>query len=430
MIKIDFEKFIGHQKQFSLEERIYHIICFLSFFALIVGVVFSFLNNIYAPAFLCLLATFLLFILYYLSRKKRKSALSIILFSVFCNVFYTLNYFYNSGINGPNLLSFATGFLLIMTIIPKKQFKIWIFINSLIVVVILIVEYYNPEFIPIKYENNINKLIDSIVTYLSLTILMYYILAYIRENYNKERVVVENQRIKLENLNTEKDKLLSIVSHDVRSPLNTIQGYLENLDDLNLNEEERTVLRHQLLDITRETSIMLNNLLSWSKSQMEGSKAKLIKLEVKSALTNALKIKQNVAARKEIQLTINCDENIFITADHDMFELIIRNLISNAIKFTNPNGLIKVNVILENEYCVISVSDNGLGMDEELQKNLFKLNAKPTYGTNNERGVGLGLLLCKEFIDLQGGFIRLESKLGNGSKFFVSYQIYKESSIN
>lgn len=290
-------------------------------------------------------------------------------------------------------------------------------------------EYFNPKLVAYTYTDNLTKTIDFAITYLVIILLTYFVIMYIRENYKYEQVLVaektkaiEMQNLKLETANAEKDKLFSIVTHDLRSPLSTIQSYLEHINEDDLTNDERTYVSKQLLEMTRDTSRMLTNLLSWSKTQLGGATTSLIKLEVNQALINGLDIKKKVANKKGVQLDIKSDENLFITADPNMFELVIRNLVGNAIKFTNVGGLVMVKAIKKGLDCLITIEDNGLGMDEVVQSSLFKLNAVSTYGTNNERGIGLGLLLCKEFIDLQGGEIWFESQAGKGSIFYLSFK--------
>lgn len=436
--KLSGKRFIGHPKSFSLEERIFNTVCIIAFITMCFEVPFNFFVGLYIPALLCVFGLFFSAGLYYLSRFKRKSNIGIKLFGIVSNVLLATNYFFNSGIAGPNLLLFCIIFLLIVAIIPKEQFKFWIPLNISIVILILVLEYFNPQLAPNSYDSELRKTVDFAITYFVVVLLTYFTINYIRENYDYEKnLVIQkneaieeqngrilNQNLILEKLNTEKDKLFSIVTHDIRTPLNSIQGYLEILaDETSITDEERTLFRQQLLEITIDTSKMLTNLLSWSKTQLEGTKANLTKLEVKTALINGLNIEKNIAIKKDIQLAIFSENDLFISADMNMFEIVIRNLVNNAIKFTKMGGEVDVNGIRKDDECVITIKDNGLGMDPELQNSLFKLTASSTYGTNNERGIGIGLLLCKEFTDMQGGKIWFESQEGSGSTFYLSFKI-------
>lgn len=388
-------------------------------------------------AFLSIFGLFFCAALYYLSRFKRKSKLGINLFCLLCNAAITGSYFYNSGINGPNFLMFLLVFFLSVSIIPKKNFKIWLPFNFLLVLSIIVVEYVYPELIPNVYTDELSKTIDFSFTYIIVGGLIYLVVSYIRKNYDYERasaleknIAIEEQNAEillqkkeLERLNSEKDKLFSIVSHDIRMPLNSIQGYLEMLSEHDLDEDEKEYLKQQLLQLTRDTSDMVLNILSWSKTQMEGSYVELEQLNVSEALKAGLNIEKNAAKRKGVDLVIKTDDSLTILADKNMLQLVIRNLVNNAIKFTQNGGLITLTTQRKGEDCCISIKDNGLGIEPEQQENLFKLKAISTYGTNNERGIGLGLLLCKEFTDLQGGKIWFERNTDKGSSFFLSFKL-------
>ncbi len=429
-IQLSGKRIVGDPKLFSLEERIFNTVCIIAFITMCFEVPFNLIIGLMVPASLCVFGVFFAAYLYYLSRFKRKSSIGIKLFCFVCNLLFVVNYFFNSGIFGPNLLLFLLAFFLALTIIPKNQFKIWVTFNILTVSTLLTLEYFHPELAKYSYNSDLSKAIDFAITYFVAVLLMYFSISYIRKNYDIEKkavldqnIAIENQKLELERLNSEKDKLFSIVTHDLRAPLNSIQSYLELLSMADLDQDERMSLKQRLLEITKDTSSMLTNLVSWSKTQMEGARAQLVRLNVNDALTAGLSIEKNLSLKKGVNLEINCEEDIFVVADRNMFELVIRNLVNNAIKFTPISGLVHVSAARKDLECVICISDNGLGIDPEQQEKLFQLNAASTYGTNNERGVGVGLLLCKEFTDLQGGKIWFESKLGEGSSFYLSFKL-------
>lgn len=167
---------------------------------------------------------------------------------------------------------------------------------------------------------------------------------------------------------------------------------------------------------------MMANLLSWSKSQLEGVRVNIQHLYLLKTLHDMLKVEVSMAQEKGIHLTYHINENIFVKADPNMLLLVIRNLISNAIKFTDAGGNIQLIAVVEGD-CKISITDSGRGIEEADQKHVFSLKAKSTFGTNNEKGVGLGLILCKEFTELQNGSISFTSKMGVGTSFVVSVPV-------
>jgi two-component system sensor histidine kinase/response regulator len=212
---------------------------------------------------------------------------------------------------------------------------------------------------------------------------------------------------------------MSIISHDLRTPLINIQSYLELLNEDELDSEQRPALEKDLLTATNSTMAMLSNLLQWSKSQMQGPSVNLLQLNLLSILKSTLEMGEIQAGKKSITFNYHIGHNINVIADSDMLQLVIRNLISNAIKFTPEGGIINIDTQLEQHECKITVKDSGKGIAPQVQEKIFSITTEPEYGTNNERGAGLGLLLCKEFIERQGGRIEFKSVVGQGSAFYV-----------
>jgi two-component system sensor histidine kinase/response regulator len=215
------------------------------------------------------------------------------------------------------------------------------------------------------------------------------------------------------------------VAHDLRSPLASIQSYLELLTAYPLKEEEKKEIELKLLSLTKNTSNMMANLLSWSKSQLEGVRVNIQPLDLLKTLRDMLKVETSIAHEKNISLTYHIGENIYVEGDANMLLLVVRNLISNAIKFTPSGGNIQVMAAVEND-CKISIVDSGTGINESDQKYVFSLKAKSTFGTNNEKGVGLGLILCKEFTELQNGSVSFVSTPGKGTSFIVSIPLFNK----
>jgi signal transduction histidine kinase len=223
-------------------------------------------------------------------------------------------------------------------------------------------------------------------------------------------------------LNNDKDRFMQIIAHDLKNPFNALIGFSELLVSNYKNLEENKV--EYILDIINQTAkntySLLDELLLWSN-------AKSGKLNYTPQSNNLLEICNNAigetqanAQRKEVSVTVDISSELQITGDRFMLKTIIRNLISNAIKFSNARGEVKLSASSNEDYTTIVVSDNGVGMTQENLGKLWK-HTKPftTKGTKNEEGTGLGLLLCKEFIEKHNGAIWAESELGKGSQFFV-----------
>jgi len=342
---------------------------------------------------------------------------------VVINILLAVNFKYNSGINGPTLLIFVLCYFLTISIVPKKQYWFWISLNLLIVLALLSTEYRFPQFIPDTYSDIKSRYIDLGYTYILTVLFVFLVTTYVRQSYFTQHQLVEQKADELEFANETKNKLFSILAHDLRSPLASIQNYLEILSELQLDEDERLSINKKLLNSTQNTQQILSNLLLWSKSQMEGANVNMVNLNLGDVLQSTLQIQHTLAAEKGIQMVDRLKSSVSIIADADMLQLIIRNLISNAIKFTDPGGEIIISSDIIGDDCRITIKDNGTGINYEQQSDIFSLKAKTTYGTKNEKGVGLGLVLCKEFTELQNGKIAFESSPGVGTTFYVSFKL-------
>ena len=241
-----------------------------------------------------------------------------------------------------------------------------------------------------------------------------------RKNYLNE-LTAKGQE--LEELNKLKDKLLSIVSHDFRGPLNSLRGTLTLFLRGVISNEELNMLTESLVEKLDNTYNLLENLLNWAKSQMQGMKIYKKEIELKSISEDCVGLLSPIADKKLVKLKNNIKSPIQVYADNEMIKLILRNLISNAIKFTTAGNNIILDASTKKNHVIVSVKDNGMGISNENQAKLFKHDNFSTSGTSNETGIGLGLLLCKDFVEKNGGEIWFESELEKGSTFYFSLQM-------
>ncbi|MBI5729989.1 MAG: PAS domain S-box protein [Ignavibacteriales bacterium] len=227
----------------------------------------------------------------------------------------------------------------------------------------------------------------------------------------------------LKQLNSTKDKFFSIIAHDLRNPFITILGFSDLLhtDYAELSDEERLFYLDEMKKSAEISHNLLQNLLQWSRSQtgrIEFNPQKLNLFNIVQGNTDLLKAS---AERKQIHISHNITEGVFVAADEDMLNTIIRNLLTNALKFTEKGGKVEITAFKQNSFIEISVSDTGVGMSNSVRESLFKLDAThSSFGTDNEAGTGLGLILCKEFVEKNGGTIKVESELGKGTRFIFS----------
>jgi signal transduction histidine kinase len=241
----------------------------------------------------------------------------------------------------------------------------------------------------------------------------------ITDQHKAEETLINNE-IHLRHLNATKDKFFSIIAHDLRSPFNSILGFSQLLSDcVHAKDYEHVEQYASIIEkSTMRTMDLLTNLLEWSRAQTGRMEFMPEYLELNGVLNNVLELLEQTAQQKSI--TINRDEfpSVTVYADRKLTSTILRNLLSNAIKFTHPGGEIKLTAKLTGEMLQICVSDNGIGMKKDDVKKLFRIEESySTKGTLNEQGTGLGLLLCKEFVEKQGGKIHVESDYEKGSVF-------------
>lgn len=421
-------KLVGHQDSVTMEARIFNEVSLMTIASLIISLAVNLITQIPYVSFILFLTLVLVAALYISARFYNNVQSSTIIFCIALNLIIVFNFFINSGSAGPSLLLFIISFFFTLSIMPKKQYIFWIPLNVITVLALLTIEYLFPSQVINSYHNRAAVFLDHSFTYLACISCISVILSYIVKSLLIEKNKVIAISRDLMRANQSKTQLLSILSHDLRSPLNSIQSFLELLLAYDLNEEEKRTIKESLLQETKNTQIMLQNLLSWTKAQMEGGlQVSLTSVPLSKELKVVLELIQISALEKVITVKNEIDPGICIIADVEMIKLVIRNLIINAVKFTPSGGNVTVSAEVKGQSVLLIIEDNGIGIAKEKQANLFSVGAVSTYGTNNEKGVGLGLLLCKEFTEMQGGSISFESTLGVGSKFCLNFPLCPSS---
>lgn len=227
---------------------------------------------------------------------------------------------------------------------------------------------------------------------------------------------------KLIEANATKDKLFSIIAHDLRGPVGNFLPVLELLtSDPDLNDDDRQALMQGLLQGSKTAFSLLENLLLWASSQ--STRIKLIPAHyfISELINRSIHLLSPAAFNKSISISMNALEELSAFVDKDSIDLVIRNLLSNAIKFTREGGNIVISACDAGDFIEVEVADNGVGIPAEVAGNLFNSNSfRSTQGTNKETGSGLGLVMCRDFVEKNGGKIRLESVINEGSKFIFT----------
>jgi len=241
----------------------------------------------------------------------------------------------------------------------------------------------------------------------------------------EEELGIINKKLKyLLKLNAEKDQFITILAHDLRAPFNGILGLLEVLsENITENAADKNLMQiNSIQQSAKNTLNLLESLINWTKSQIGNLPFEPKECDVNEVFRDIFELFQPLADLKNIKFNQHLNEKPTVFTDINMLKTILRNLISNAIKYTNENGRIDINTLKTKFLVTISVSDNGTGMPPKILNHLFNISqVQSTYGTSDEKGSGLGLLICKELTDKNGGKIVAESELGRGSKFIITF---------
>ncbi len=232
---------------------------------------------------------------------------------------------------------------------------------------------------------------------------------------------------KLMELNASKDKLFSIIAHDLKGPFQPLLGMSEILANEHhlLNENEREKFVKEIHGLLKNQFKLVDNILDWARMQTGKLQFNPVKINLSKKVNEVISILNANALIKNISVSNNVESNVIVFSDSYMLQSILQNLISNAIKFTNGNGKISISSLDSNGTCEISVADNGMGISDEGMKKIFRIDTQhSTLGTENEKGTGLGLIICKEMVEKNNGKIWVESKMGSGSRFYFTLPTY------
>ena len=259
---------------------------------------------------------------------------------------------------------------------------------------------------------------------LGVLIIIILVVAYLIYNTNKKtkklNALILAQKSEIEKINAVKDQMFGIIGHDLRAPINTLMSFGVLLDhDLSL--EKMRLYSSQIKGTLDYTSNLMTNLLNWANSQMQGYQPKLKNQAILPIVNQALNVVKDLADKKNITIFTDLSTEITAKLDSDMFELVLRNLLTNAIKFTPKGGEINIGIEQLKNEVKISLSDTGKGLSSEQIHQINKQDVTQSFnsslGTNNEKGTGLGLVLSKTFMQLMNGSIKVSSKLNEGSSF-------------
>ena len=229
---------------------------------------------------------------------------------------------------------------------------------------------------------------------------------------------IQKQKTELENLNIVKDRLFSIISHDIRNPLLNIRSYLLLTENENLNTEQKAIYKNRTLYAVSQTGEMLDNLLIWANMQIKNTQTTITPINLKDCVSDIISVLQIQVDQKKISLVSSIDE-ILIPSDYHILSIALRNLLTNAIKFSHENQIVHIQSKIENNYLYLTIQDHGIGMNEDQIQQIYKKENISTLGTQGEKGSGLGLFLVNELLSKINTELIIKSKLNEGSQFIL-----------
>ena len=454
------QKIIGDEKRFNLQHRILNISLLFGAFISILGIITNLTLDLHWSSTLIALFSLIIFsISYIISKVTIKSKLPTILGFGFLVLFFSpFMWFVNAGSSG-GFQYYIFFFLAAIIVITRGNIRL-ILIGLLGIATLssMIIEFYHPEYI-IPYPSRINKYLDLtssfIIVFTGITI--YTIISVNQYTQANKKLSFKNQLLKqsrkeiiehkrkieqqkgdleqqtksLQELNETKDRFFSIISHDLKSPFNALLGLTEllQLERKDMSDAELGKLIDLINQSSEQAYNLVLNLLEWSRSQTNEIEFKPIQLNLTKLVYENVEFVKTPATNKGINILIeNKLEENYVFADQNMINTVIRNLISNAIKYTE-NGEIRIKTDCSTTDCKLSISDTGIGISKESMKKLFDTNNNIlAAGTKGEKGTGLGLVLCKEFIEKNQGELFVESTVNKGSTFSFSLPLFIDKS--
>jgi len=412
---------IGDSVNTLLSDKIYIVASLIAMVASIVGFTFNLIivkvSILFNLSIIFIATSYAIF--YYFARFKGQYFKNT--FVLVSQTGLTLSWYSEGGLSGPVLPLFVIAIIVFTVIADSKYHILYLFISIGNIVGLFLVEQSEYGKYIVQYPNKFYHDLDISFTLLVSVISIYLFVSYIKKVFIDSLHTTVKQKRELEQLNEMKDKFFSIIAHDLRGPFNGMVELTRLMSDesTGLSKEDLQDLSGKLSTSAKSTFNLLENLLNWAKMNQGMLSFNPTLIPLKSFARKHLEAMQEMANNKEINTSNNIPNDFLVFADEYMLQTIIRNFIINAIKFTPKGGEVSISAreIADNNI-EISINDNGVGMDTETLDKLFILDKHiRRAGTENEPSSGLGLILCKEFIDRHDSKIRVESKVGKGSSF-------------
>lgn len=230
-------------------------------------------------------------------------------------------------------------------------------------------------------------------------------------------VLLQQQTVELTELNNLKNKLFSVIAHDLKTPMYSLRGLFRTIQLQDVPPKKIKAMLPDMINNLNYTTGLMENLLQWAKSQMQSGTVKIQTLELETIVADVAQLMQLTAEAKQITIHSSLQEGLLARADKDMIELVLRNLLSNAVKFTPAGGIVSIGIKPAVSGIELFVADTGRGISEDAMQKINRNDYYSTNGTAHEPGTGLGLMLCKEFLQKNNSQLTIDSEPGKGSRF-------------
>ncbi len=428
-------KFFDRSNNLQLEGRLFYAVILLSSVALI-SLALATLNWPERQVFWALLSLGASFLLIFQLRRKAAWLIYAQSLYLLCSLGIAFWVFtFSGGLQGPVFYGVLLSFLVLLTTSRERNFQRVVFALYLIYGLVMI---HGPG----RADYSQDELVVFTAIFLFIIVIFYLGTVYLKGEYDRIMRDYAKQKNELEQsnqayrqqvfeiseLNAQKSRLFSIIGHDLRSPLSGIEGLL-HLFSLDENQsEDQKIMQQDLLRLTRNSRTLLDNLLFWSKRETNAYEPSLI--DYPQVIKMVADYLDPIAKSKQVELKVLIEPNEGkVWNDAQMLEMIIRNLVQNAIKFVPKGGWVKLRAYETDKILLLEVEDNGIGMSAVQQEKLFGDEREVRKGTAEEKGIGLGLKLCSDFVKTMQGEISVRSTEGKGSCFTVQLPRTKQDSF-
>ncbi len=402
---------LGSKDIFLFRERLFHALCVIMMVPIIQAIIQNTILGISLFILPWILALLYVFVCYVFSRFLKKFITATYLFVVGTIIVILVNYIYNDGINGPTMIGSFIPMTLIFVISSSRLKWVWAVLYVLLFGVLFYMEFTNVDFVKSHYVSLEHRYYDVYIAYVFSLLSVLIIAWFTQSSLVKEQKVskqksieLKKERQALKQLNDQQNKLFSIISHDLRKPLGNIISYLDLLDNKMLTESEKDLIKQDLNSNTKNTHQLLLNLLNWSRAQQNGFNFSPVEINLKKLFHTPLSLSKDLAKPKNISIVESYDPNARVKADKSLIDIIIRNLMQNAIKFSPSGSSIEFRAEKVGDQLIIQVIDEGPGI-KNIDKEQISKKANDVSWHSTENNHGLGLHLCVMSASTHNGFI-------------------------